>query len=145
MLNEGSITENDVWLALMNDAPNDIIAKSVECPEKLTYADYIVLDSYLFTALNNVYRSYEVAKEGLFTQSDWKSEVEGYAHWYLGDEFSRTYWDKVGKAYFDPEFSDYVDEQLSKEGIDMYGAWKIIRSSMNTKNGSAVVLSNECR
>jgi hypothetical protein len=143
--NEGTVTENQVWQALMNDAPNDVIAKSVECPERLTYSDYIVLDSYLFTALNNVYRNYEVAKEGLFTQSDWKSEVEGYAHWYLGDEFARTYWDKVGKAYFDPEFADYVDEYLAKEGIGMYGAWKIVRSNMKMGQESELLVSPLCR
>ena len=76
----------------MGDAPTELIAKSVECPEKLTYADFIALDAYLFTSMNIVYRNYELAKEGLFTQSDWKSEADDYVHWYLGDTFSRTWW-----------------------------------------------------
>ena len=143
--NEGSVTENEVWQALMANAPNEVIAKSVECPERLTYADYIVLDSYLFTALNNVYRNYEMAKEELFTEKDWKSEVEGYAHWYLGDEFSRTYWEEVGKAYFDREFVEYVDLQLSKEGVDMYGAWKKVSSNMSSVDGREFPASELCR
>ena len=145
LINDGNVAENELWQALMDDAPNGVIAKSVECPERLTYADYVVMDSYLFTALNIIYRNYEISKECLFTQSDWKSEVEDYANWYLGDKFSRTYWDKVGKFYFDPEFSDYIDEQLAKKGIDMHRAWQLIRSNMELESTSEPLVSEPCR
>ena len=145
LINDGNVSENGLWQAIMNEAPNDVIAKSVECPERLTYSDYVVLDSYLFTALNIVYRNYEIAKEGLFTQSDWKAEVEGYANWYLTDEFSRTYWDKVGKFYFDSKFSDYVDKQLATGGISTYGAWQLIRDNMTLKNPQEPLVSEPCR
>jgi hypothetical protein len=145
LLNEGSIAEGALWLSLMNDAPNEVIAKSIECPERLTYADYIVLDSYLFTALNIVYRNYEVAQEGLFTQKDWKTEVEGFAHWYLNDPFGRTYWNQVGKTYFDEDFAAYMDLVLAKEGLGMHNAWKLVRSNLPIQIPSEIPLSKLCK
>ena len=145
MLNEGSVSENELWLSLMTNAPNDVIAKAVECPERLTYADYIVVDSYLYTALNNVYRNYEIAREGLFTQTDWKSQVDGLAHWYLSDDFSRTYWNEVAKSYFAQEFSDYVDAQLTNTGMGMYDAWQKVRAKMITAPNAVESISVLCR
>ena len=144
LLHEGTVVENDLWLSLMNEAPNEVIAKSVECPERLTYADYIVIDSYLFTALNIVYRNYEMAQENLFTQDDWKKEVEGFAHWYLKDPFGRSYWDQVGKGYFSEEFAAYMDLVLSKEGLGMHNAWKLVRSNMPIQIPSEIPPSKLC-
>ena len=64
LINDGNAMENDLFLTLMESVPKDTIAKSIECPERLDLSDYIVLDSYLYTGMNLVYRNYEIAKEG---------------------------------------------------------------------------------
>lgn len=145
LINDGNAFENELWEELMGDAPNEVIARSIECPEKMSYADFITMDAYLFTSMNIVYRNYELAKEGLFTQSDWKSEADDYTHWYLADTFSRTWWHGGGKIYFDPEFASYVDNVLEKEGIDMFGAWQQLRSNLGFKNEIKAPISELCR
>ncbi len=125
-INEGSAFENNLWLGLMGSAPSEVIERSVACPEKMSYSDFVAMDSYLYTGLNTVYRSYEIAHEGLFTESQWKSEADTYVHWYLGDKFSRAWWEN-SKFYFEEEFYSHVDVILAKEGISMLQAWKNLR------------------
>jgi hypothetical protein len=144
LINDGSGFENELWLGLFGNAPSDVIAKSVECPERMTYADFMVMDAYLFTGINIVYRNYEIAKEGLFSQSDWKSEVDDYVHWYLANPFGRIWWDG-SKIYFDTRFSDYVDNQLEKEGIDSFGAWQRLRAKLDFKTALKAPVSESCR
>jgi hypothetical protein len=144
LINEGNAIENELWQSLMDQVPKDAIAKSIECPKKLDLSDYVVLDSYLYTAMNLVYRNYELSKEGLFSQDDWRSEVDNYAHWYLSGEFGRAYWDNAGRDYFDSEFSEYVDSVLEKDGIDIGEAWTKIASALPSKNGTVPTTSSIC-
>jgi hypothetical protein len=144
LVNEGNAIENELWQSLMGQVPKDVIAKSIECPEKLDLSDYVVLDSYLYTGMNLVYRSYELAKEGFFTPEDWKSEVDNYAHWYLSGEFGKAYWNNVGRDYFDGEFSEYVDSVLATPGDDMNQAWLKIVSALPSKKGTVLTKSVIC-
>jgi len=144
LVNESATAENETWITLMGEAPGNIIAMSIECPTELTFADYVVLDSYMYTALNNIYRKYELAKEGLFTASDWQAEVRNYVHWYLDYEFGRVYWERVGRPYFDGEFSDYVDLQLTQPGINPHDAWLLIYEGMNPDSNDQPKTSNTC-
>ena len=70
LIDDHNSMENELILAIMDNTPKDAIAKSIECPEKLDLSDYVVLDSYLYTGMNLVYRNYELAKEGFFTEKD---------------------------------------------------------------------------
>jgi hypothetical protein len=144
LINDGNAFENEHWQVLMGEAPTELIAKSVECPEKMSYAEFIAMDAYLYTSINIVYRNYELAKEGLFTQSDWQSEADDYVHWYLGDTFSRTWWSGGGKSYFDSEFSNYVDSLLEKKGIDTFGTWQRLRSNLGYESTSKPPISKLC-
>ena len=144
LVNEGNSAENELFMALMESVPKESVTKSLECPEKLDLSDYVVLDSYIYTGMNLVYRNFELAKESFFSEKDWKSEVDIYAHWYLSGEFGRTYWKTVGRNYFDSEFSAYVDTVLTKPGIDMEGAWRAVASAMPSKNATAHEISSIC-
>jgi len=144
MVNDGSLTENEVWIALMEQEPKDAIAKSFECPEKLVLADYVVLDSYLYAGMNLVYRNYELAREGFYSDEDWKSEVDNYAHWYLSGEFGKAYWDEVGRLYFDAEFTQYVDSVLASPGENFDSVWKKIVSALPSKEGLEPLISPAC-
>jgi hypothetical protein len=143
LIAEGSALENQIWTPLAGELPGEIIAKAVECPQSLTYADFIALDGFLYTSFNDVYREYELNREGLFTEEEWKAEVEAYAHWFPGNDFGRTWWDEVGRYFFEPDFSAYVDEQLAKAGEDSYAHWLNIRARLVP--GEEMVLSVLCR
>ena len=130
LIAEGSALENQIWTPLIGELPGEIIAKAVECPQRLTYADFMALDGFLYTSFNDVYREYELHKEGLFTEEEWKAEVEAYAHWFLGNDFGRVWWEEVGKSFFDTTFSTHVDEQLAKDGGDSYAYWLIVRARL---------------
>jgi len=94
----------------------------------MNYADFMAVDAFLFSGMNMMYRDYQLTREGLFTSSDWKGNVDAYAHWYLGITFGRTWWDQEAKQFFNREFTDYVDQRLQQDGIDSHTNWKRIRS-----------------
>jgi hypothetical protein len=43
-----------------------VIEKSIECPNELTYGDFMALDAFLFTGINMFFRDYQLAQEGFF-------------------------------------------------------------------------------
>ena len=43
LIHEGNALENQVWSNLLGEAPVDVIAKAVECPETMTYADFMAM------------------------------------------------------------------------------------------------------
>jgi hypothetical protein len=143
LIAEGSALENQIWTPLISELPGEIIAKAAECPQRLTYADFIALDAFLYTSFNDVYREYELNREGLFTEEEWKAEVEAYTHWFLGNDFGRAWWQEVGRSFFDTVFSKYVDEQLAKDGGDSYAYWLIVRARLVPKE--ELVPSTLCR
>lgn len=123
--------ESELWYELMDAETTRVIARSELCPEQLVLAEYIILDSYLYAATSNLFNNYEMAKEGLFAEDDWKREVDNYAYWYLGGTFGKTYWDNIGRKYFSSEFTDYVDKQIARGGMDASDAWEVIRSKLS--------------
>jgi len=78
--------------------------------------------------MNMLYRDYQLAQEGIYTSADWKSSVDAYAHWYLGNDFGRAWWDEEAKHFFASEFTNYVDERLGQDGTDSYTHWENIRA-----------------
>lgn len=143
LVNEGAALENQIWSPLMGELPGEIIARAVECPERMTYADYMAMDAYLYTNMNDVFREYELAQEGLFTEQEWKTEVDDYAHWFLGDKFGSIWWEEEGKFFFPEEFSMYVDSQLAQDGSDSYEYWRRIRTRLDPE--TKLETSASCR
>ena len=143
LIHEGNAFENQIWSNLMGENPADVIAKAVECPERMTYADYMARDAFLFTSMNMVYREFELSREGLFTSKEWKQEASEYSRWYLSNDFGRAWWDVEGRSFFDPEFSHYVDEQLRELGGDSFEYWEKIRDRIQV-DPTSVALSRSC-
>ena len=126
---EGNVVANQIWANLMSDRATDVIEKSVECPKELTYSDFMALDAFLFTSMNNIFRDYQLMQEGLYSESDWKRTVDAYAHWFLANPFGRAWWDEEAKNFFPEEFSAYVTKQLNEiAGKDSQTLWLAIRA-----------------
>ena len=127
LVNEGNVASNQFWANLMGDSPADVIAMAAECPEMLTYSDFMSMDAYLGTGLSLLHRNYELAREGIFNDRDWQESVEGYASWYLGNPFGQAWWDIEGRYFFSQTFAEYVDLQLKQTSRDSYGYWRDLR------------------
>jgi len=131
LVNEGNVVQNQIWANLMGEVPGDVIARAIECPEEMTYADFMAMDAFLFTSMNTLYRNYELAEEGIFTAEEWRQSVETYASWFLGNPFGRAWWTEEARTFFPSEFASYVDEQVSSaEGRDSHAYWLKVRSRL---------------
>jgi hypothetical protein len=128
LINEGNVVSNQIWANLMGENPGQVIARAIECPERMTYADFMAMDAFLFSNMNMLYRDYQLTQEGLFTSSDWKASVDAYAHWYLGNTFGRVWWDQEARHFFNAEFTEYVDKRLQEDGMDSHTHWERIRA-----------------
>ncbi len=130
LVNEGNAASNQFWANLMGETPADVIAMAVECPEAMTYSDFIAMDAYLFTGMYILYRDFELAQEGIFTERDWQEGVEGYSAWYLGNPFGRAWWDEEGQYFFADEFVNYVEQQLEGTVRDSYAYYLAVRTRL---------------
>ena len=130
LVNEGNVASNQFWANLMGETPADVIGMAVECPEAMTYSDFIAMDAFLFTGMNFLYRNFELAQEGIFTVADWQESVEGYAAWYLGNPFGRAWWDEEGRYFFADDFVSHVDKQLEGTVRDSYAYYLAVRTRL---------------
>jgi hypothetical protein len=131
LINEGNNGANQIWSTLMSGSANESIARAVECPAQMSYADYMVFDTYLFASFNNIYRDYQLSQEDLYTEEEWRTSVEAYAHWYLGNPIGAVWWRKVGRTFFADEFVDHVDATMANvAGKDSYAVWSEIRAEL---------------
>jgi hypothetical protein len=76
LINEGNVVSNQIWANPDGRSPGQVIARAIECPERMTYADFMAMDAFLFSNMNMLYRDYQLTQEGLFTSSDWKASVD---------------------------------------------------------------------
>ena len=130
LVNEGYVASNQFWANLMSENPTDVIAMAVECPEAMTYSDFFVMDAFLFTGMNILYRDYALAQEGIFTEEDWQESVEAYASWYLANSFGRVWWHEEAKYFFADDFVDHVDLQLQGPARDSNAYWLLVREQL---------------
>ena len=132
LVNEGNILANEIYANSMGENPEEVIARAGECPEQMSYADFIVMDAFLYTSINILYRDYQLAQEGIFTEARWKGGVDALAHWFLGNEFGRAWWDEEGRNFFEEGFTSYMDATLESEGRDPLQYWSAIRARLTT-------------
>ena len=130
LVNEGNVASNQFYANLMGENPVNVIGMAVECPEAMSYSDYIAMDAFLFTGMNLLYRNFELAEEGIFTEEDWQKSVEAYTGWYLGNPFGRIWWDEEGRDFFADDFANHVDKQLEGTVIDSYAYYAAVRTRL---------------
>jgi hypothetical protein len=131
LVNEGNLVQNQLWADLMGEVPGEVIARAIECPEEMSFADYVAMDAFLFSSMNMLYRDYQLAEEGIFTEEEWKRLVDTYAAWYLGNAFGRAWWDEEARNFFPSEFVSHVENQFeSMQGRDSYSYWLKLRSRL---------------
>jgi hypothetical protein len=145
LVNEGNVASNQFWANLMGENPAQVIGMAVECPEAMSYSDYMAMDAFLFIGMNITYRNYELAHEGIFTEEDWQQSVENYAAWYLGNPFGRAWWNEEGRYFFADDFADYVDRQLEGTVKDSSAYYATVRTRLlGPGNKDDAVIESPC-
>ena len=96
---------------LLGDNPTPIFAKSVLSPEELTFEEFQVASAFVLNFLGVAEDRFFLYKRGLLSDQEWKSYIDDDIELTLGYRFAQEYW-KRSKSIFEPEFVEYVDEQL---------------------------------
>ncbi len=132
LINEGNTTASEVWAGLMGEDPAVAIAKSIENPSEMTFADFMVVDAYLWIAVNIFHRNYELAREDMFDSTDWQQGIDSLGTWYLGNAFGRAWWEEEARHFFEPEFVAYIDQHLARtSNRDSEFYWLKIKARMS--------------
>lgn len=131
LVNEGNIALNELWGTVAGENPMQAVAKSIENPQSMTFADFLVADMILSANITLMYRKYELAQEGIFEDAEWKKEVERLVPWFLANDFGRTWWREEEGLLLAPEFVAYVDKQLeSGQALDSQAYWLRIKKRL---------------
>lgn len=81
LINEGNVVSKQTWANLMGERPGEVIEQAVNCPQQVTYTDFMAMDAIELSNMNMLYRDYEVTGESLFTASDWKVSADADVDW----------------------------------------------------------------
>ncbi len=104
--------------ALLGENPTAAIAKSINEPQNLTYAEFRIVDAYLINVLGVWEDRYFLNEAGLVDASDWKQRIEEEVAFELGSRFAKNWWREAGRAFAEPEVARVIDEALHTVGDD---------------------------
>ena len=145
LVNEGNVASNQFFANLMGENPAQVIGMAFECPEAMSYSDFFAMDAYLYTGMNLLYRNYQLAQEGIFTEEDWQESVEDLTSWYIGNQFGRAWWHEEGRYFFADEFVNHVDKQLEGTVKNSYDYYVAVRTRfMGPDSDDKAVVESAC-
>ena len=107
---------------LLGDNPTPIYAKSVLSPEELTFEEFQVASAFVFNFLGVAEDRFFLYQQGLMSDQEWKAYVDDDIELTLGYRFAQEFW-KRSKGIFEPEFAEYVDEQLREVDANANYQW----------------------
>lgn len=136
-INDDLLLTAESEIPTLGDNPAEVIMKSFESPEDMTYADFRRMDAYLTTKMERLVRRYQLSREGILEDDNWKTVGFAYG-WFFGNRFGRLWWEYEGRqAYSDlPELVEHVDQQISQlTDDDATESWRKIEAEL--KRGSS--------
>ena len=86
------------------------LAKSIESPGDLTLSEFLEMDGYLFTYVDQLSRDRELYELGVFN-APLEVLVAESAHDYFGNQFSRVWWEET-KWKFRPDVVQALDKHI---------------------------------
>ena len=87
----------------------EVWAKSLEEPENLTLAEVRIMESLLWSFVEQLRGTYRLAELGLIEEEDWRNRVENEVTFYLSDPYSRAWWNN----YAGPDKKNIPPELLA--------------------------------
>ena len=94
---------------VVGDNAAEVWAKTLEEPENLTLAEVRIMESLLWSFIEQLRGTYRLAQLGLIEEEDWRSRVESEVNFYLSDPYSRAWW----KNYAGPDKTNIPSELLA--------------------------------
>jgi len=85
-------------------------AKSMEHPNDLDLEEQRIMDSILWTGLENFRHTHRLSTQGL-VDIDWKSRVSDEAGYYFGNPYGRGWWNYMGDGTLVPQDLKQVIEE----------------------------------
>ena len=115
----------------------EVWAKSIEAPESLTLAEVRIMEALLWSFVEQLRGTYNLAQLGLIEEQDWRKRVESEVDFYLSDPYSRAWW----RNYADPEDDNvpaelYTAIQAVVEADDDQSADYILAPQRSLQNNS---------
>lgn len=135
-INDEYLSETSSEKLLIGENPAEVLMKAMYNPEDMTYADFRIVDAYLVSKIDMMYRRYRLGQEGIFGENDWKEGDIGFTfEWLFGNRFSQLWWKHEARhAYSDaPELVAYVDSKIEAVSENRSTqSWKTIQSELQT-------------
>jgi hypothetical protein len=102
------------WL-LVGEEGARVWAKSIEHPNDLDLEEQRIMDSILWTRLENFHHTHRLSTQGL-VDIDWKSRVSDEAGYYFGNPYGRGWWNYMGDLTVVPqELKEAINEALESD------------------------------
>ena len=104
--------------ALYGEEAAKIWAKSIENPRELTLQEIRVIDSYLYSAVEQWRATHMLAQQRLLDDEDeWQLRVRDEAPYFLGNEYGRAWWTvyREETKIVLPDLVELVDEVLEED------------------------------
>jgi hypothetical protein len=99
------------WL-LVGEEGARVWAKSIERPNDLNLQEHRIMDSILWTGLENFRHAHRLAAQGL-VDIDWKSRVSNETAFYFGNPYGRGWWNNIREGnVVSQDLRQAIDETL---------------------------------
>jgi hypothetical protein len=91
-------------------------ARSIDAPTELSREEARIMDSYLWSVVENWRHTYRLARERI-GDADWRSRVTSEASYFFGNPYARGWWRSYSRDNSDlpPDLVEHIDTQLRDE------------------------------
>jgi len=87
----------EIEATIIGERGAEVWAKTIESPESLTVEEMRVVEAVLWTFIEGLRGTYQLAQLGLLTEKDWLDRVNAEVPFYFNDPYSRAWWKNFSK------------------------------------------------
>jgi hypothetical protein len=143
LLYEESNRAIDLETQVVGEQAAEVWAKSLEAPEDLTLAEIRIMEALLWSFVEQLRGTYRLAALGILSEEDWRSRAESEVTFYLGDRYSRAWWQNISSvsSSIPEELRRAVDEVIATDEFTVKSyitqPQRVLRQEMEVLNGFA--------
>lgn len=97
---------------MQGENPATVWAKSIESPEELTLEEQRIMESVLWSSVEEWRSAHKLAKIGLW-DDEWRTRIAHEAPFLLANDYGRAWWSGVDSNGSEDEFYEAVDAALA--------------------------------
>jgi hypothetical protein len=143
LLYEESNRAIDLETQVVGELAAEVWAKSIDAPEDLTLSEIRIMEALLWSFVEQLRGTYRLAALGILSEEDWRSRAESEVTFYLGDRYSRAWWQNIstGSNSIPEELRRVVDEVIARDESTVKSyitePQRVLRQEMNELTGLA--------